>query len=184
MSWYFVLLAVSFSTIFIFAFLSWALGDFDFDIDGDADLDSDGSTMFSYKGCVHFIFGFSMSLCMFATYIEHKTIQETAHFTWWEYGLSILGGFLMMYILYKLYKLIIKAEHHSDDNKIPDGSYSKLMTNLGNHEYEVMVYTPSGTRKIKAYYHDSDTEEITGFPDFYVMFDDEKNIYVLYKNFV
>lgn len=150
MSWYIILTLVTVCAIFILALLSWIFGDFDIDLDGDADIDGDGSSILSFKGIVHFLFGFGGTLSMIAVLSSSDAIYKSYHFSWWQYLVATLFGILTMYLLYKLYKFVMKAEHGSNDNCISDGYDVVVLNHIAADVYDVMVYTPSGTKKVPA----------------------------------
>lgn len=63
----FMLLALVSTGIFLLQFIvSIFLGDIDVDVNGDANIDFDMGSLFSFKGLVHFLIGFSWTKVLFA----------------------------------------------------------------------------------------------------------------------
>lgn len=168
MDWYIITFIASVGAIFVLAIMSWVFGDFDIDLDGDADIDGDGSSILSFKGIIHFVLGFSGVLCVFAY------VCDTHTFTWWQYSVATVGGIAMMYTLYRLYRFVMRAEHNSNDNNIQDGCDVVVLNHVTDDVYVVMVYTPSGTRKIVARYLESG-EPVIGVREYRIRNEVEEN---------
>lgn len=99
MKWYYILGIVSYG-IFVFQFLLNLIGghtDIDVDFDGDSDIDT--STLFSFKGFVHFCMGFSGWLCL-----QGNSDPLNLY-------VAVVIGILFTVALYYIYKLCAKLKH-------------------------------------------------------------------------
>lgn len=92
MTWYLLLLLISTCVLIGQTILSFIGGELD--IDTDTDLDS--SDMLSFKGIVHFVFGFSLTL----TVMGGVSLLSTF--------VAVLVGVLFTVMLFYLYKYIYK----------------------------------------------------------------------------
>lgn len=90
MTWYLILLLISACVLIGQTILSFIGGE----IDVDMDTDLDSSDMLSFKGIVHFIFGFSLTL----TVMGGVSLLSTF--------VAVLVGLLFTVILFYLYKYI------------------------------------------------------------------------------
>lgn len=181
MTWYFTLFIGSVIIMLFQTMGSWLGADIDIDIDLDGDLDADGGSILSFKGIVHFVLGFSTVLCAFAA----NNIDKL-HFTWWQYIIAVIAGIVCVIELYRLYKLIARAEHASYDNTVINGSECAILNKLNDTDdlYEVLVYTPSGTRKLRAIYDYAERPKF-GVIDYIINvhtnIDDERSMYQIIK---
>ena len=103
MAWYYILF---FAALFFFLIkftLTLFAGDVDFDVDVDGDVDFDVSSMFSFKGVLHFILGFSSYLSIVAK--MNTTSNEVYTFSCSQYIVGACIGVLFMIGLFYLYKL-------------------------------------------------------------------------------
>ena len=138
MTWYFILFLFSFGLFVVKTCLSWFLGDIDFDVDCDGDIDSDGSSIFSLKGVLHFLLGFSGYLTLYSR------ISKLDNINFGHYLIAIGIGILFMIMLYYAYKITMKLNHSSEDINL-EGKMCTILVNLKNGDYQVMVYTEQGT---------------------------------------
>ena len=147
MSWYFILFWVCFCFFILKTLISFFAGDTDIDFDADGDIDFDVSTLFSFKGVMHFLLGFSSFLSLVAKF------SEAASLSWYHYLIAIGVGFIFMVGLFYLYKLMMKLNHGNSDEVNIDGCKCAILTNLGDGFYKVLIYTPAGIldRAIKSY---------------------------------
>lgn len=90
MTWYLILLSISTCVLVGQTILSFIGGE----VDVDMDTDLDSSDMLSFKGIVHFIFGFSLTL----TVMGGVSLLSTF--------VAVLVGLLFTVILFYLYKYI------------------------------------------------------------------------------
>lgn len=97
---YFILAAVSYGIFVVQFIMSLFFGDIDVD-GGDADFDV--GSLFSFKGVIHFLMGFSGWLFL------ADRIREVQ---WWDYGIGVLIGLIFVLVLFFLYKLCMKLQHH------------------------------------------------------------------------
>ena len=92
MTWYLILLVISACILIGQTVLSFIGGE----IDVDMDTDIDSSDMLSFKGIVHFVFGFSLTL----TTMGGVSVLSTF--------VAVLVGLLFTVILFYLYRYIYK----------------------------------------------------------------------------
>ena len=64
MDWYYILFVIVFVIFIIKNIISWIAGEIDVDFDLDENIDYDISSMFSFKGIIHFLLGFSSYLSL------------------------------------------------------------------------------------------------------------------------
>ncbi len=99
MEWYYILGIISYG-IFIIQFILSCFGtDSDVDIDLDGDSDFDLSSLFSFKGLIHFIMGFSGWLMI------NGNIQTI------DIYIAVVVGIIFMVLLYYLYRMCMKFNH-------------------------------------------------------------------------
>ena len=85
--------------IFIIKFImSWVGGDFE--LDGDLDLDI--SDVVSFKGLTHFLMGFFGWLSV-KSYNTHCIL-------WYDYLIALILGILFVFLLFYVYKFMLKLE--------------------------------------------------------------------------
>lgn len=162
MAWYYILFFAALIFFLIKFTLTLFAGDIDFDVDVDGDVDFDVSSMFSFKGILHFILGFSSYLSIVA---KMNTVSNEVYiFSWGQYIVGICVGILFMIGLFYLYKGMMKLNHYNSENINVDGYTCSILINnglvdidesdeeLGGHghaySYTVLVNTEIGSRKI------------------------------------
>lgn len=101
MTWYLILLVISACVLIGQTVLSFIGGEID--VDMDADLDS--SDMLSFKGIVHFVFGFSLTL----TTMGGVSVLSTF--------VAVLVGLLFTVILFYIYKHLRQEIIYQDEIK-------------------------------------------------------------------
>lgn len=151
MAWYIILFLLTFGFFLAKSFISWTFGNMDIDFDGDGDIDTDVSSMFSFKGLLHFLMGFSSYLTLIAK-INGVSSGETYQFTVWNYIIAVFIGLLLMVILFYTYKFVMKFNHEQDDIDL-NGVNCTILTRNGEvsefeYGYTVLVHTVNGSRKI------------------------------------
>lgn len=97
MEWYYILGIISYG-IFIIQFILSCFGT-DSDVDIDRDSDFDTSSLFSFKGLIHFIMGFSGWLMI------NGNIQTI------DIYIAVVVGIIFMVLLYYLYRMCMKFNH-------------------------------------------------------------------------
>lgn len=144
MAWYYILFFTVCAFFIIKMLLTLVLGDTDIDVDFDADgdIDFDLSAVFSFKGALHFLLGFSSYLAAIARF---KTNFNNFDVT--DYVVAVSVGVLFMYGLFYLYKLMMKLNHGNVDNYDLHGCSCTVLVNLGGGDYDVLVETPGGLYK-------------------------------------
>lgn len=147
--WYIVFF-VAFAFFIIKTIISLCLGDVDVDFDSDGDVDFDLSSMFSFKGILHFILGISTYMSIIAKFDPGYTGYGYYNYTWYHYLIGIGIGFLFMFLLFKLYQLMMKLNHSNTKNPNFDNCDCSILINNGGGSYTVLVRTPLGTYKINA----------------------------------
>lgn len=149
MSWFYILFGIVLGIFIIKTLISTVFGDMDIDFDVDGDIDFDVSSMLSFKGILHFLLGFSSYLSIFG-YVNHVT-----HFSFIHYIIAFIVGIIFMIGLYYLYKLVIKLNHHNEDNPNFDGCNATVLTSYNNGWYDVLIMTYQGTLKRKLQQYDN-----------------------------
>ena len=172
MDWYYILFAIVFTIFIIKTIISWVAGEVDVDFDLDGDIDFDISSMFSFKGILHFLMGFSSYLSVVAYF-------DTNKFSTLDYINSICIGILFMVGLWYLYKLMMKFNHINHDNPDFSGMDCTVLTNLGNGSYVVMINTPQGSFK-KTMNHMNNDKEISVGSQLRIAKDMSNNVYVIH----
>lgn len=138
MSWYIILFLTCLCFFIIKTLISFFAGDTDIDFDVDGDIDFDISTLFSFKGILHFLLGFSSFLT-----VEEK-FGEVSSMSTYHYLIAIVIGLIFTICLFYLYKLMMKL-NHSNSNEIDiNGCKCSILTNLNDGHYKVLVHTPVG----------------------------------------
>ena len=96
MDWYVIVLIVSAGVFVLISIVSLIFGNLDVDFDGDVDVGSGFlfSDVFSFKGLVHFVIGFSLSLTLMGG------------FTPLSATVGVITGSVFMASLYYLYKTL------------------------------------------------------------------------------
>lgn len=150
MAWYYILFFVSFGFFIIKSLISWIFGDIDVDFDFDGDVDFDISSMFSFKGLLHFLIGFSTYLSVTARLLGDK--DAVYHFTVAQYIVGALIGIGFMFIMFFAYKMMAKLDHNSEEIDL-NGQTCSILINNGpiselEYSYTVLVNTVCGSRKI------------------------------------
>jgi len=153
MSWYTILFIACILTIVVKAVLSWIVGDVDVDVDVDGDVDTDLGSVFSFKGILHFLTGFSTYLTMCSRYITHGNM------TFVDYSIAFLVGIGLMFLLYWVYKLMKKLDNVPDQIDDFEGHIGTIYNNLGNGSYVVSVNTFNGTHFPTGVYNPETPEE-------------------------
>jgi len=141
MEWYYILFIIVCTFLVLKTILSWIFGDIDVDIDFDGDIDFDLSSVFSFKGILHFLFGFSGYLSLLSKYGNYSILND---FEWYHYGIATIIGCIFMYILWYIYKSMMKFNHANYSNPDYNNCECTVITNLGNGEYVVNVKTKQG----------------------------------------
>lgn len=126
--------------------ISWVFGEFDVDFDADGDVDFDVSSMFSFKGVLHFALGF-FSFLQFAAKFKY-TNDAAVTFSVGDYISAILIGILFAFVLFYLYKIMMKLNHYASSEIDIAGCSCTIMINIGNEYYDVLVKTPRGNIKM------------------------------------
>ena len=157
MAWYFILFYIMFAFFIIKSIISWVFGDLDVDFDLDGDVDFDISSLFSFKGIIHFLLGFSSYLCLIAK-VNNFGSHEIYHFTVINYISAVLVGILLMVLLYFAYKFAMKLNHDTTEEINLDGYNATILTYNGEiqeleYSYTVLVNTPNGSKKIDVISH-------------------------------
>lgn len=145
MEWYYALFFTCITFFVIKTVISWIAGDTDVDFDADGDVDFDVSSMFSFKGTLHYLLGFSTYLSAIAKFKYSGT--EDVHFTGIEYFTGIFVGIIFMVVLFYLYKFMMKLNHFDTSEPNIDGCTCTILVNLGEGKYEVLVKTHQGMIK-------------------------------------
>lgn len=150
--WYYIF----FATLVFFLIksaISFFAGDVDVDFDADGDTDFDLSSMFSFKGVLHFLLGFSTYLSLISKLDTNYNGYGSYDYTIWNYLLAGIIGFIFMFILYQLYKFMMKLNHYNtvEDISFDNCKVSILSYNEEDNIYIGLVYTPSGTYKKDIY---------------------------------
>jgi uncharacterized membrane protein len=98
MAWYIIVLIVSSALFFITTIGSVLFGGMDLDVDADLDVGSDFmlGDLISFKGLVHFIIGFSLTL----------TLMKG--FTLLSASVGVVTGIVFVLVLYYLYKTLFE----------------------------------------------------------------------------
>ena len=179
MSWYYILFTVVFCFFLIKTIISWIFGDIDIDFDLDGDVDFDISSMFSFKGILHFLLGFSAYLSLIATFNEVG--NETYHFSIIHYLIAIFVGIIFTITLFYLYNLMMKL-NHSNDNIISLNNYTATVLINNGYDttnnltiYTVNILTETGIRKINVYSEKPNLK----IGENYKIYVDEKNRYCI-----
>lgn len=151
MAWYTILFITVFSFFFIKLIISLFAGDIDLDVDMDGDSDVDSSSVFSFKGILHFLMGFSAFLFGKA-HMSNVTIENGyVQFTLFDYVFAILSGIVLVVILYFAYKIALKANCEPKQPKdLIDNSKGKIYLNMGDGKYSVEASTQAGTINVEA----------------------------------
>lgn len=161
MAWYTICFIVVFSIFIIKLFLSLSIGDFGLDIDANGIDDVDVSSVFSFKGILHFLTGSLSYLFLRSNMVTITKINGVAQFTIFDYFIAAICGICLVIILYYGYKFAIKAESLSKSPEdLINNSYGTVYLNLGNGNYSVEVHTLSGTINVLASY--DNTNLVTG----------------------
>lgn len=153
MNWYFILFITVFSIFCLKSLVTWFFGEVEIDVDFDGDVDIDVSSMFSFKGILHFLLGFSTILSAIG-YNNTHSLTAPYTFPWWAYAFAILIGMLTMVGLFFLYKGMMKLNHYTTDNPKFDGLKGVVRVRTSGdvfNEYALIVYTPQGMHQITAY---------------------------------
>lgn len=153
MEWYYILFFSVFAFFIFKSVISWMLGDTDIDFDTDGDIDFDVSALFSFKGILHFLLGFSTYLAATARFDRTYDGIGTYQFTWYNYVTAFIIGLAFMYGLWHLYKLMMKFNHYNTEDINLNNYKCTILINNGQIEnnltsYTVLVNTELGSRKI------------------------------------
>ena len=153
MAWYYILFFSVLVFFIIKTIISWTFGDTDIDFDCDGDVDFDVSSMFSFKGVLHFLLGFSTYLAATARFDRTYDAIGTYQFSWLDYLFASIIGIFFSIVLFYLYKLMIKLNHSNDRNINLEGYEATILINNGidsenNSIYTVNVQTENGLRKL------------------------------------
>ena len=103
MAWYVIVLIVSSGLFLLTSIGSIFFGDMDFDTDVDLEIDSGFlfSDVFSFKGLIHFIIGFSLTLTLMG------------EFSFLSASVGVITGIVFVFVLYYLYKFVYQKLHQS-----------------------------------------------------------------------
>ena len=156
MTWYYLLFFITLFFFIIKFLMSMLFGDIDVDFDTDGDVDFD-----IFKGLVHFLLGFSAYLSSIA-YFDNNSYNNITYnsyqFIYIDYIIAILVGFIFMVSLFKLYQLMLKLNHNSEDELNLDNYKCTILINNGivynkdktrhKYAYTALVNTYRGSRKI------------------------------------
>lgn len=173
MDWYYILFFIVFTIFIIKNIISWVAGEVDVDFDLDGDIDFDISSMFSFKGVLHFLLGFSAYLSLVSYFYGNTKIIFADYLT------AIIVGFAFMIGLWYLYKLMMKFNHVNYDNPDFSGMDCTVLTNLGNGKYIVMINTPQGSFK-KTMNHMNNDQDISIGSQLRIAKDMSNNEYVIH----
>ena len=136
--YYLIALAV-YSIFIIRLVISWIVGDFDFDSDVDVD------DIVSFKGLTHFLMGASGWLSV-KSYFTHDV-------QWYDYLIAFLLGILFVWILYKVYKLMLKLESKpvalSGKDLVGRSGRIYLRIGQGNDKYTYQVTVDNGVGTVE-----------------------------------
>lgn len=145
MQWYYILFFACAAFFLIKTIISWVAGEVDVDFDADGDTDFDVSSMFSFKGCLHFLLGFSTYLSAVAKF----DYPEESHvsFSGVEYIGAVLMGIIFVAVLFFLYKGMMKLNHNTDNMPNFDGCECSILTKNDDGTYGVLIKTYNGTYK-------------------------------------
>lgn len=138
MSWYIILFLTCLCFFIIKTLISFFAGDTDIDFDVDGDIDFDISTLFSFKGILHFLLGFSSFLT-----VEEK-FGEVSSISPYHYLIAIVIGLIFTICLFYLYKLMMKLNHGNSNEIDINGCTCSILINLNDGHYKVLVNTPVG----------------------------------------
>ena len=156
MAWYNILFIATAALFFVKLLISLFAGDIDVDVDCDGDTDVDTSSMFSFKGLLHFALGFSTYLAAKANLMASSMVfneNGTAVFNWYDFVIAFGCGVFLTFILFMGYKLATKANATPSlpqDNV--DGATGIVYLNIGNGSYSIQAHTVSGTTNVTAFY--------------------------------
>lgn len=161
MEWYNILFFSVLAIFIVKTILSLVFGDTDIDFDADGDVDFDISSMLSFKGILHFLLGFSSYLAAVAKYDIANLYFDAYKFSWVQYIFAVLIGLGFSYVLFELYKLMMKFNHYNDEILDVNNYIGTVLTNNGKVEpdtysYMILVHTPIGSRKIIVLSSESD----------------------------
>lgn len=173
MDWYYILFAIVFTIFIIKTIISWVAGEVDVDFDLDGDIDFDISSMFSFKGILHFLLGFSSYLSLVGYFYSNTKIIFV------DYAIATIVGFIFMIGLWYLYKLMMKFNHINQDNPDFCGMDCTVLTNLGGGRYTVMINTPQGSFK-KTMNHINNDKDISIGSQLRIAKDISNNVYVIH----
>ena len=154
MEWYNILFFFVLSIFVIKLVITLFFGDTDIDFDVDGDIDFDISSMFSFKGILHFLLGFSSYLAAVAHFNDtYQVYGESYQFSIANYILGIIIGFIFMFGLYYIYQLVMKFNHYNNENINVNGYTGTVLikhgqVNTNEYGYTLLVNTPMGSRKI------------------------------------
>ena len=101
--------------------VSIIFGDVDLDIDMDSDIDGDGSSVFSFKGILHFCWGVFAGAFYLACSGSFYTDWSDQKIILLQTVFPVLTGLLSFIFLTVIYKRILKLKHEPSD-VIPDNN--------------------------------------------------------------
>lgn len=104
MAWYVIILIASAALFLLTTAGSLFFGGMDFDVDADVDIDGGGflgGDLFSFKGLLHFLMGFSLTL----TLMKEVTVTSVS--------VGIGAGLVFVFVLYFLYRFIYAKSQQS-----------------------------------------------------------------------
>ena len=153
MEWYNILFLFVFTFFIIKTIITLTVGDTDIDFDADGDIDFDISSMFSFKGLLHFLLGFSSYLTIVSKFNNNVLNNHESNYIWIHYVIGIIVGIIFMFILYKLYQFMGKLNHYSDKEININNYVCSILINNGLvndniYSYTVLINTEIGSRKI------------------------------------
>ena len=101
MAWYVIVLIVAAGLFVLTTILSLFFGDMDMNADLDVGSGFLLSDFISFKGLIHFVIGFSLSL----TLLDECSIKSVT--------IGVITGLVFVFVLYYLYKLLFKKLQHN-----------------------------------------------------------------------
>ena len=99
MCWFYILFFFTLGIFVLKTLLTIMFGDTDIDFDTDGDVDFDVSSVFSFKGILHFLLGFSSFLSITGW------VNKITTFSIYHYVIAFIIGVIFMFGLYYIYVL-------------------------------------------------------------------------------
>ena len=155
MTWFSILFFATWGFFLLKNIIVWTCGDIDSDVDFDGETDTDLSSIFSFKGILHFLLGFSSVLMGDALQNTNSMFIDYS-FSATTYIYAVLIGIVFVVLLYYLYRFMLKLNHYTTDNVNLDNMVGKIYLIGEDGIYEVLIDTPNGTFKKTAYSENKD----------------------------